>query len=77
MKGKHYFFFFFFFCGQSPRHADFHADFFPILLLFHYSILFLDQSHSSLSAGNELWQTHTIGNYLFKEVKVKAELTIV
>lgn len=30
-----------------------------------------------LSAGNEQWLTHAVGNYLFKEDKVDAELTTV
>lgn len=71
MKGKYYF------CGQSPGHADFHADLFPTLLLFHYGVLFLNHYQSFLSAGNEQWLTHTVGNYLFKEVKVNAELITV
>ena len=71
MKGKYYF------CGQSPRHADFHADLFPTLLLFHYGVLFLNRSQSFLSAGNEQCLTHAVGNYLFREVKVNAELITV
>lgn len=61
----------------EPRHADFHADLFPTLLLFHYGVLFLNHSQPFLSAGNEQWLTHAVGNYLFKEVKVNAELTTV
>ena len=68
MNGKYYF------CGQSPRHADFHADLFPACLLFHYGVLFLNCSQSVLSADNEQWLIHTVGNYLFQEVKVNSEL---
>lgn len=69
MKGKHYF------CGQSPRHADFHDDLFPAL--FHYGVVFLNHSQSFLSVGNEQWLIHIVENYLFKEVKVNAELITV
>lgn len=71
MEGKYYF------CGQSPRHADFHADLFPALFLFHYGVIFLNHSQYFLSVGNEQWLIHIVGNYLFKEVKVNAELITV
>lgn len=65
------------FCGQSPRHADFQTDMFLILLLFYYGVLFLNRSQSFLLAVNEQRLTHTIGNYLFNEAEVNADLNTV
>lgn len=71
MKGKYYF------CGQSPRPADFSAGLFPTFHFCYCCVLFLNHSPYFLSANNEHWLTHTLGNYLLKEVKVNAELIIV
>lgn len=68
MKGKYYF------CGQNPRPADFYAGFFPTFHFSYYCVLFLNHSSYFLSANNEQWLRHTVGNYLSKEVKVNAEL---
>lgn len=70
MKGKYYF------CGQSSRHVNFHDDLFFTLLLFHYEVLFLDHSQS-LSPDKEQWLSHTVGNHIFKEVKINAVLITV
>lgn len=71
MKGKYYF------CGQNPRRADFYAGLFPTFHFSYYCVLFLNHSLYFLSANNEQWLRHTVGNYLLKELKVNSELIIV
>lgn len=70
MKGKY-------FCGQNPRSADFYAGLLPTFHFCYYCVLFLNHSPYFLSANNEQWLTHAVGNYLLKKVKVNAGLIIV
>lgn len=50
---------------------------FPTFYFCYCCVLFVNHSLYFLSANNEQWLTHTVGNYLLKEVKVNVELIIV